>query len=394
VKRTFYVVLIVGIAGCGRTAGQEVPQTEEKPAARYILRHELRYAPPNATGIVSVNVEQLLRSKFFEKLPAGDRKTLIEVLRQECGLAPADVARYHLFGTEGGALRLLTSRTDLSGEQILDRIREEERKRPPMLVFKEIPLNSADPAARGEQKTAKTPKDEWKSSAVGKYQLFEKAIRRGGVFDTYEAYCVPEPRVVLADARGGRDVSRELLRHVLEVDREPSLSDGLKAALHSAADLKTLFVAYSLRDSAKARAELLADPTGDLKRIATGVDWVAFETELNDAGAFAGRARFACGAGETPAGLRKHLEGLLAKVVQQASAKWQHGAATDRAVAQRFVKDFQRSLTWKEEGRSLVVDFRADARGLYDVICSLGRSAQSTFESVGTTVGSAVGEKK
>jgi hypothetical protein len=394
VNRTFFVVLVLGIAGCGRTAGQEAPQAEEKPAARQVLRHELRYAPPNATGILSVNVEHLLQSKFFKDLPGEDRKIVLEVLSRECGIPPADVARYHLFGCPHGALRLLTLRTDHDGKQILDRIREEERNRPPRLVFKEIPLNSADPAARGEQGSGKAPKDEWKSSTAGKYQLFEKSLRRGGVFDPYEAFCVPEPRVLLADAPGGRDVSRELVRHVLEADRAQPLAEGLRAALQSVADVKTIFVAYSLREDAKARAELLADRTGALKRIAEGVDWLAVATELKDDSVFVGRARFACGAGETPAGLRTHLEGLIAKAVEEATTKGNRGAGTDQEVAQRFVKDFQRSLTWKEEGRSLVVDFRADARGLFDTICSLGRSAQSTFQSVGTTIGSTVDKNK
>jgi hypothetical protein len=213
-----------------------------------------------------------------------------------------------------------------------------------------------------------------KSTSVGNYKVYEKDLALGGRPFLHEAFCVAEPRVLLCYSVFGKDSSQSLLRRVLGSKQD--LPASLNAALRSSPCLKAVHVAVRFRDNPKIQTQA----RGDLKQLVAGVDWAVLEASIDAQSVFLGRGRLACVASESPAGLRKHIEELLVAALKRT------GDSRDALLFRLLVKELRRSLRWTEEGTSLVADFRVEAEDLHLLICSLGTSAQSTFQKVGTKV--------
>jgi hypothetical protein len=365
---------------------QSQSRGDEKPSARQAvqaLQKELRYAPRDTTVVLSVSVEDLLNSKFFAGLAAREKKEITEDIGTGLGISLANVSRATLLASEEGSLWVLRTRTDLDGDQVLAQRLKGERARANS-TFSNVPLNSAvSGVGQGVGKTSppvnlkKDDREQWKSTSVGKHKVYEKDLALGGRPFLHEAFCVAEPRVLLFYSVFGKDAGQSLLRRVLGSHQELPVS--LNAALRSSPGLKTIHVAVCIRDNPKVQ--------GDLKRLVGGLDWVVLEAAIDAESVFLGRGRLACTAGESPAGLRKRIEGLLATALTSQRTR----DPRDALLARLLVKELRRSLRLTEEGKSLVADFRVEAEELYLLICSLGTTAQSTFQKVGKEVKSSSG---
>jgi hypothetical protein len=333
----------------------------------------LRYAPKKTNAVLSVGVEELLRSKFLTGLGARERDEIFAGL-DYLGIPLSNISRATLFSTGGGgSLWVLRTKTDLDPEKVLDERFEGERARSTFTMVSRTP-------GQGGVKTIPAPtsgRERWKTVAVGKYKVYENDLLRIGGSDVVsrQTFCVPEPRVCLCYSMGfsGTDVS--LLRRVLEATGERPLSASLKAALEGGPAVKPVYLALAIRNDKKLQTRMSA---GGLGRVVRGVDWAVLSAEINEENSFAGTVVLGCAPGQAPGAVRKEFEDVLAKSAQRSA----------------LLKEVQRSLSWEERDHSLVVGFRVDAQELYLMICQLGRQAESTFKKVSTKIGPPVGVKK
>jgi hypothetical protein len=168
-RRVLICVLVSSFVGCGGRSGnegQESGPADEKPSAHQALQKELRYAPKDTTVVVSLQVENLLSSKFFEGLGAKEKKEIVEDIGSGLGIPLASVSRATLLANAEGSLWVLRTRTDLDSDQVLAQRLAGEWGRAAKPTFSTVTLNSAT-SPRGTTPVKKDP-DGWKSGMVQK----------------------------------------------------------------------------------------------------------------------------------------------------------------------------------------------------------------------------------